>query len=38
MMSVSLGTVHSIIHGIGYHEVASEWIPPLLTDEQKGLR
>ena len=38
MLSISMGTVHSIIHSLGYHKVAAQWIPRLLTDEQKNLR
>ena len=25
MLSISVGTVHSIIHSLGYHKVAAQW-------------
>ena len=37
MLSISVGNVHSILHSLGYHKVAAQWIPRLLTDEQKNL-
>ena len=38
MLSISVRTVHSIIHSIGYHKVDAQWIPRQLTDEQKNVR
>ena len=37
MLRISVGTVHSIIHSLGYHKFAAQCIPRLLTAEQKNL-
>ncbi|KAF7272417.1 hypothetical protein GWI33_014804 [Rhynchophorus ferrugineus] len=38
MLGISIGTVHSIINGLGYQKVADQWTPRLLKDEQKKNR
>lgn len=34
-VEISLETIHSIMHSVCYHSVAAQWIPQVLTDEQK---
>lgn len=36
MFSISVGTVRSI-NDLAYHKVPVQWVPRLLTDEQKYL-
>lgn len=34
MLSITLGTVDSIMHSLGRHNVAAHWIPRLITYKQ----
>lgn len=37
-VNVSVGTVHNIIKSLGYNKVCCQWVPRLLTEDQRTLR
>lgn len=37
-VGVSIGSVHSIVHKLGYSKVCAQWVPRLLSENQKSLR